>query len=198
MTDTPDVASPAPVEPAVPSAPSTDPAPPPPSAPSQTRAQRLAERLGKTPSPPGPVKTRSCLLCGHGRAPRYKRGDHLGVILERRGTLDVHLVRKPIVFAATGAYNVEGAGFYVERTIPRGSILTLWPEGDPEPFTAREPKGYGAAFFARLVGGTVSHAFRGAFDSKVPLSRNARIAFLIAFLCGAAAVAFWWLRSQGA
>ena len=183
MTETPPEAQP----PAAPPQPSAQPMPQAQPAP---RPERLAERS------PGP-KVRRCVFCGAGRPPRHRRGDHLGIILERHGDLDIHVITEATVQARSGRYNVEGTGFYVARTIPRGSRLTFWPEGDPEPVTAREPKGYGAAFLERLVGGSISNAVLGSFASKhAPLGRAARIGLLVGGLLVAVAFGFLWLQRK--
>jgi hypothetical protein len=162
--------------------------------PAKSEAQQLAEQTTPPASPP----TKKCRWCGAGRVPRYKRGDHLGLVLRRDGELDVVRIRERAVFTKTGCYIADGPGFYVHKTIPRHTRLTFWPEGDPEPFTSREPKGYGAVFLARLVGGIRGHALKRIFAGQgVPLSRGGRIALLVAGLLIAAGLAFVWLHRGG-
>jgi hypothetical protein len=157
----------------------------------KTRAQRLAQRQIQPPV----EAVKKCRWCGAGRQPRYRRGDHLGFILLRRGELDVHKVRASYVLAESGAYIVEGSGFLVTKTIPKGTRISFWPEGDPEPFTARKPLGYGSGYLARILGGTISHALRGTFSRKgEPLSPRARLALLIGGLLVLAGIVFVWIQ----
>jgi hypothetical protein len=114
------------------------------------------------------------------QGPRYRKGQTLGWVLLDGGTLDHFAVKSGALQSRpTGDYVVQGTPYYVEKTVPRGTHIFLWPQGDPEPFTARMPLGFGSQWLANFVGGIRAAAKLNALRHGAGLQLSPFVRFLI-------------------
>jgi hypothetical protein len=152
----------------------------------------LRERLGMV-RPPRPAVAR----------PR-KHG-YTGLILSKKGDAEIYAmpdgpaIRRPAEKGG-GLYVKETAArFWVPAPIPAG-WLTIWSEDDPEPFTGRDPIGYGSRILDILTGSHVAHVLglglRGSKELQ-PWMKWALVA-----LVGVTVLAFggywFWKKYHGA
>ncbi|MHB8632758.1 MAG: hypothetical protein ACYDBQ_02155 [Thermoplasmatota archaeon] len=90
-----------------------------------------------------------------------------GIVLNRNGSAHVATI-KEASFKANGdeRYVAEPVGrFWIQKRIPRGWVQ-VYVQGDPEPVTTREPKGYGAEMLESLVGPWYPFVMGQAFKAK--------------------------------
>lgn len=132
-----------------------------------------------------------------GQGPRYRRGQRIGLVVLKRGGFDHFLVKEALSQRPSGAYCAEGTPLYVEKTIPRHSTVWIWPEGDPEPFTGRDPLGFGAKWLQNFVGGIRSAAALRPFHRTASLPGILRLVAFIAAALAIGGLLYWFLTSNG-
>lgn len=153
----------------------------------------LAEKVGLAKRPPRPAIARP------------KKHGYTGLILSKKGDGEVYAMpdgpaiqRRPE--KGGGIYVKEtNARFWLAEPIPAG-WLTIWSEDDPEPFTGRDPIGYGSRTLDILTGSHVAHVLglglRGKSELK-PWMTWAIVALVVVTLLGF--VGYWfWKKYHGA
>lgn len=162
-----------------------------------TRAQRLASN-GQTAVPPAPAPKKTWTQRMKDRQDsRYKRGDPIGLVFLKRGTLDHFKVKDTVVQRSHGAYIPQGTPFRVPCNIPRGSLIWTWPEGDPEPFTGREPIGYGAKWLQNFIGGIRSYAALAGIKTGPELGFIGKTLFIVLAVLVVCGGLYWWFTTKG-